>query len=96
MSSSYIAISLIKRSNMSKEQLAIFLLNVSKEVLSDYLNGSKIINSPTNLTKKMIELIINDGILTTGNGINILTNNTEIMKFHDTYFFIHSKYNEIN
>ena len=43
------------------------------------------INGPTNLTKnKMIELIINDGILTTGNGINILKINTEIIKFHDT------------
>ena len=43
------------------------------------------INGPTNLTKdKMIELIINEGILTTGNAINMLTINTEIMKFHDT------------
>ena len=85
MSSSYFAISLIKQSNMPKEQLAIFLLNVSKEVLSEYLNDSKMINGPTNLTKdKMIELIINDGILTTGNAINMLTINTEIIKFHDT------------
>ena len=85
MSSSYFAISLIKRSNISKEQLAIFLLNVSKEALSDYLNDLKMINSPTNLTKsKMIELIINDGILTTGNGINILSSNTERFKIHDT------------
>ena len=85
MSSSYFAISLIKRSNISKEQLAIFLLNVSKEALSDYLNDLKMINSPTNLTKsKMIELIINDGIVTTGNGINILSSNTERFKIHDT------------
>ena len=85
MSSSYFAISLIKRRNISKEQLAIFLLNVSKEALSDYLNDLKMINSPTNLTKsKMIELIINDGILTTGNGINILSSNTERFKIHDT------------
>ena len=41
MSSSYFAISLIKQSNMPKEELAIFLLNVSKEVLSEYLNDSK-------------------------------------------------------
>ena len=78
MSSSYYAISLIKRSNMPKEQLAIFLLNVSKEALCDFLNESGLLNKPTNLTKnKMIELIINDGILTTGNAINILSNNTE-------------------
>ena len=85
MSSSYFTISLIKRSNISKEQLAIFLLNVSKEALSDYLNDLKMTNSPTNLTKsKMIELIINDGILTTGNGINILSSNIERFKIHDT------------
>ena len=68
MSSSYYAVSLIKKSNMSKEQLAIFLLNISKEALCDFLIESGILNKPTNLTKnKMIELIINDGILTTGN-----------------------------
>ena len=38
MSSSYFAISLIKRSNMPKEQLAVFLLNVLKEALCDFLN----------------------------------------------------------
>ena len=68
MSSSYYAVSLIKKSDMSKEQLAIFLLNISKEALCDFLIESGILNKPTNLTKnKMIELIINDGILTTGN-----------------------------
>ena len=85
MSSSYFAISLIKRSNMTKEQLAIFLLNISKEALSDFLNESGILNRPTNFTRnKMIELIINDGVLTKGNEINILTNNTERIRIHDT------------
>ena len=85
MSSSYFAISLIKRSNMTKEQLAIFLLNISKEALSDFLNESGILNRPTNLTRnKMIELIINDGVLTKGNEINILTNNTERIRIQDT------------
>ena len=51
MSSSYYAISLIKRSNMPKEQLVIFLLNVSKEALCDFLNESGLLNKPTNLTK---------------------------------------------
>ena len=40
MSSSCYAISLIKQSNMPKEQLAILLLNVSKEALWDFLNES--------------------------------------------------------
>ena len=85
MSSSYFAISLIKRSNMTKEQLAIFLLNISKEALSDFLNESGILNRPTNFTRnKMIELIINDGVLTKGNEINILTNNTERIRIQDT------------
>ena len=85
MSSSYFAISLIKRSNMTKEQLAVLLLNISKEALSDFLNESGILNRPTNFTRnKMIELIINDGVLTKGNEINILTNNTERIRIQDT------------
>ena len=44
MSSSFYAISLIKISNMPKEQLAIFLLNLSKESLCDFLNESRLIN----------------------------------------------------
>ena len=51
---------------MPKEQLAVFLLNVSKQALSDFLNESGLLNKTTNLKKKMIELIINDGIITTG------------------------------
>ena len=70
---------------MTKEQLAIFLLNISKEALSDFLNESGILNRPTNFTRnKMIELIINDGVLTKGNEINILTNNTERIRIQDT------------
>ena len=85
MSSSYFAVSLIKRSNMTKEQLAVLLLNISKEALSDFLNESGILNRPTNFTRnKMIELIINDGVLTKGNEINILTNNTERIRIQDT------------
>ena len=85
MSSSCYVISLIKQSNMPKEQLAIFLLNVSKEILCDSLNESGLLNKPTNLTKnKMIELIINDGVIATGNSINIVTNNTERLTINNT------------
>ena len=95
MSSSHFAISLVKPSNMAKEQLPIFLLNVSKEALSDFLNESGLSNRPTNLTKnKMIELIINHGVITTGNAIDILSNNTERLKT-DKYK-INNKYNENN
>ena len=51
MSPSYTLISLLKQSNMSKEQFTIFLLNVSKEALFDYLNESKILNNPTRVSK---------------------------------------------
>ena len=78
MSSSYYAISFIKKSNMPTEHLVIFLLNISKEALCDFLNESGILNKPTNWTKnKMIELIINDGVLTTSNAIKILSNSAE-------------------
>ena len=57
MPSSYFVISLIKQSNMpKKEKLSIFLLNVSKEGLCDFLNESGLLNKPTHLTKnKVIE-----------------------------------------
>ena len=51
MSPSYKAISLIKQSDITKEQLIIFLLNVSKEALFDYLMKSKILNNSTRLSK---------------------------------------------
>ena len=54
----------MKLSNMPKEQLEVLLLNISKEALSEFLNESGILNRPTNLPRnKMIELIINDGVL---------------------------------
>ena len=51
MTPSYTTISLIKQSNMTKEQLTIFLINVSKEALFDYLNESKILNNPGRISK---------------------------------------------
>ena len=79
MSSSFYAISLIKRSNMSNKQLAIFLLNLSKESLCDFLNESRLIDKSHNVTKnKMIQLIINcDVINNNNNAINLITNDTE-------------------
>ena len=61
------------------------MFNVSKEALCDFLNESGLLNKPTNLTKnKMIELIINDGVITSGNSVNILTNNTERLTINKT------------
>ena len=70
---------------MPKEQLAIFLLNISKEALCDFLNESEILSKPSNLTKnKMIDLNINDRMLTTGNAINILSNSAEKLNITNT------------
>ena len=71
MSSSYFSISVIKQSNLPKEQLAIFQLNLSKEALCDFLNGSNTFNKPINLTKhKIIELIINCNVIKNNNDVN--------------------------
>ena len=84
MSASYFAISLIKQSNIPREQLAIFLLNISKEALQDFLNEYGILNKPHNLTKnKMIELIINCNILRRNNETNTITNTTERIRTYN-------------
>ena len=63
---------------MSKEQLAMFLFNISKEALHDYLNESKTLKNQHKLTKiKMIKLIINDTTITEKDIISSLTNNTK-------------------
>ena len=64
---------------MPKEQLAIFLLNLSKESLSEFLNELRLVDKSHNLTKnEMIELIINcDVINNNNNAINLITNDTE-------------------
>ena len=66
---------------MTREQITIFLLNVSKEVLFDYLMESKILSNSTSISKtKMIELIITDGVITVDKEINIVPINTEKMR----------------
>ena len=85
MSSSYFGISFIKQSNMPKEKLTIFLLNISKETLCDFLNESGILNKPHNLTRnKMIELIINCNVLRSDNEINAITDSTERISISST------------
>ena len=85
MSSSYFGISFIKQSNMPKEELTIFLLNISKETLCDFLNESGILNKPHNLTRnKIIELIINCNVLRSDNEINAITDSTERISISST------------
>ena len=72
---------MIKQSNLPKEQLPIFLLNLSKEALCDYLNEAKILNKTINLTKnKMIELIFNYNATKSNNKVNRITNGAERLR----------------
>ena len=78
MSSSYHAILILKESELSNEQLQIFLHNLSKERLSEYLIKSNLLNKPSRLAKnEMIKLIVNDVMPIQDKEINILPVNTE-------------------
>ena len=73
MCSSYKVINIIKQNDISNHELSIFLNNVSKEALVDYLIFSRLPINPNKISKnKMIELIINDRVLTTNNDIDML------------------------
>ena len=73
MCSSYKVINIIKQSDISNHELSIFLNNKSKEALVDYLIFSRLPINPNKISKnKMIELIINDRVLTTNNDIDML------------------------
>ena len=73
MCSSYKVINIIKKSDISNRELSIFLNNISKEALVDYLIFSRLPINPNKISKnKMIELIINDRVLTANNDIGML------------------------
>ena len=73
MCSSYKVINIIKQSDISNHELSIFLNNISKEALVDYLIFSRLPINPNKISKnKMIELIINDRVLTTNNDIDMI------------------------
>ena len=74
MCSSYKVINIIKQSNISNHELSIFLNNISKEALVDYLIFSRLPTNPNKISKnKMTELIINDRVvLTANNDIDML------------------------
>ena len=73
MCSSYKAINITKQSDISNYELSIFLNNISKEALVDYLIFSRLPINPNKISKnKMIELIINDRVLTANNDIDML------------------------
>ena len=73
MCSSYKVINIIKQTDISNYELSIFLNNISKEALVDYLIFSRLPINPNKISKnKMIELIINDRLLTANNDIDML------------------------
>ena len=73
MCSSYKVINIIKQSDISNYELSIFLNNIPKEALVDYLIFSRLPINPNKISKtKMTELIINDRVLTANNGIDML------------------------
>ena len=58
---SYKAINIIKQNDISNHELSIFLNNISKEALVDYVICSRLPINPNKISKnKMIEIIIND------------------------------------
>ena len=74
MCSSYKVINIIKQNDISNHELSIFLNNISKEALVDYLIFSRLPTNPNKISKnKMTELIINDRVvLTANNDIDML------------------------
>ena len=73
MCSSYKAINIIRQSDISNHELSIFLNNISKEALVDYLIYSKLPISPNKISKnKMVEIIINDRAIQANNDIDML------------------------
>ena len=76
MCSSYKAINIIKQSNISNHELSIFLNNISKEALVNYLIYSRLPINPNKILKnKIFEIIINDRAIQTNNDIDMLAVN---------------------
>ena len=95
MCSSYKVINIIKQSNISNHELSIFLNNVSKEALTDYLIYSKLPINPNKISKnKMMELIINNRVLTVNNDTDILSIDVNKLKLY--YYFKITKSNIVN
>ena len=73
MCSSYKAINIIRQSDISNHDLSIFLNNISKEALVDYLIYSKLPINPNKISKnEMVEIIINDRAIQANNDIDML------------------------
>ena len=61
MSSSYLAISILKKSNLPEKQLRIFLSHLSQQSLKEYLSRANIYNGRRNMNKAdLIDMISSD------------------------------------
>ena len=61
MTSSYLAISILKNSHMPEKQLRIFLSHISQQSLTEYLFKANIDNERRNMNKvDLIDMIISD------------------------------------
>ena len=59
MSSSYVAISLLKQSSLPEKQLRIFLSHLSQQSLKEYLSEANIYDGKSNINKvNLIDMII--------------------------------------
>ena len=73
MWSSYKTINIIRQSDILNHELSIFLNNISKEALADYLIYSKLPINPNKISKnKMVEIIINDRAIQANNDIDMV------------------------
>ena len=84
MCSSYKAINMIKQGDISNLELSIFLNNISKEALVDYLIYSRLPINPNKISKnKMIEIIINDRVIQANNDIDMLAVNVNKLNVYN-------------
>ena len=84
MCSSYKAINIIKQSDISNHELSIFLKNISKEALVDFLIYSRLPINPNKISKnKMIEIIINDRVIQANNDIDMLAVNVNKLNVYN-------------
>ena len=85
MCSPYKAINIItKESDISNHELSIFLNNISKEALGDYLIYSRLPFNPNKISNiKMIEIIINDRVIQANNDIDMLAVNVNKLNVYN-------------
>ena len=84
MCSSNKAINIIRQNDISNHELSIFLNNISKEALVDYLIYSRLPINPNKISKnKMIEIIINDRVTQANNDTDMLAVNVNKLNVYN-------------